>query len=84
MFRKMNRLALEFLKREDGPTAVSYRPPGSDWLTRPSVRNRGDGDGAMDAGGVAADVIVGDQTWAVSLHAASATLETAVGLQYAT
>ena len=24
MFRKMNRLALEFLKREDGPTAVEY------------------------------------------------------------
>jgi peptidoglycan hydrolase-like protein with peptidoglycan-binding domain len=35
-------------------------------------------------GGVAADSIVGDQTWAVLLHAASATLETAVGLQYAT
>jgi peptidoglycan hydrolase-like protein with peptidoglycan-binding domain len=35
-------------------------------------------------GGVAADGIVGDQTWAVSLHAASATLETAAGLQYAT
>jgi peptidoglycan hydrolase-like protein with peptidoglycan-binding domain len=31
-------------------------------------------------GGVIADGIVGDQTWAVSLHAASATLETAVGL----
>jgi hypothetical protein len=26
---------------------------------------------------------VGDQTWAVSLRAASATLETAVGLQFA-
>ena len=34
-------------------------------------------------GGVASDGIVGDQTWAVSLHAASSTLETAVGLQYA-
>jgi peptidoglycan hydrolase-like protein with peptidoglycan-binding domain len=34
-------------------------------------------------GGIAADGVVGDQTWAVSLHAASATLETAVGLQYA-
>ena len=32
--------------------------------------------------GVAQDGIVGDQTWAVSLHAASATLETAVGLQF--
>jgi len=34
-------------------------------------------------GGITSDGIVGDQTWAVSLHAASATLETAVGLQYA-
>jgi peptidoglycan hydrolase-like protein with peptidoglycan-binding domain len=33
-------------------------------------------------GGVGADGIVGDQTWSVSLHAASATLETQVGLQY--
>ena len=33
-------------------------------------------------GGVAADGVVGDQTWAVSLHAASATLETEVGLQF--
>lgn len=33
-------------------------------------------------GGVTADGVVGDQTWAVSLHAASATLETAVGLQF--
>ncbi len=33
-------------------------------------------------GGVAADGVVGDQTWSVSLHAASATLESVVGLQY--
>lgn len=33
-------------------------------------------------GHVAVDGIVGDQTWDVSLHAASATLETAVGLEY--
>ena len=33
-------------------------------------------------GGVTADGIVGDQTWAVSLHAASATLESAVGLNF--
>jgi peptidoglycan hydrolase-like protein with peptidoglycan-binding domain len=33
-------------------------------------------------GGVVQDGIVGDQTWAVSLHAASATLETAVGLRF--
>jgi peptidoglycan hydrolase-like protein with peptidoglycan-binding domain len=33
-------------------------------------------------GGVAADGVAGDQTWSVSLHAASATLETAVGLNF--
>jgi peptidoglycan hydrolase-like protein with peptidoglycan-binding domain len=33
-------------------------------------------------GGVTSDGVVGDQTWAVSLHAMSATLETQVGLQY--
>lgn len=33
-------------------------------------------------GGVTADGIVGDQTWSVSLHAASRTLETAVGLNF--
>jgi peptidoglycan hydrolase-like protein with peptidoglycan-binding domain len=33
-------------------------------------------------GGVASDGVVGDQTWGVPLHAAGATLETAVGLQY--
>ena len=33
-------------------------------------------------GGVTVDGIVGDETWAVSLHAASATLETAVGLNF--
>ena len=31
---------------------------------------------------VKADGVVGDQTWAVSLRVASATLETAVGLQF--
>ena len=33
-------------------------------------------------GDVAADGVVGDQTWSVSLHAASATLETGVGLNF--
>ena len=33
-------------------------------------------------GGVAVDGIVGEQTWDVSLHAASATLETQVGLEF--
>jgi peptidoglycan hydrolase-like protein with peptidoglycan-binding domain len=34
-------------------------------------------------GGIASDGVVGDQTWGISLHAAGATLETAVGLRYA-
>ena len=33
-------------------------------------------------GGVTSDGVVGDQPWAVSLNAASATLESAVGLQF--
>jgi peptidoglycan hydrolase-like protein with peptidoglycan-binding domain len=33
-------------------------------------------------GGVTVDGIVGDQTWSVSLHAASSTLESAVGLNF--
>jgi peptidoglycan hydrolase-like protein with peptidoglycan-binding domain len=33
-------------------------------------------------GGVGVDGVVGDQTWSVSLHAAGATLESEVGLQY--
>jgi len=34
-------------------------------------------------GGVAADGVVGDVTWSVSLHALSATLESVVGLDFA-
>ena len=33
-------------------------------------------------GGVAVDGVVGDQTWSVSLHAMSSTLESAVGLNF--
>lgn len=38
--------------------------------------------GFQTFGEVAADGIVGDRTWSVSLHAASATLELAVGLNF--
>ena len=37
---------------------------------------------AQGWGSVQVDGIVGDQTWAVSLHAMSATLESEVGLQF--
>ena len=47
-------------------------------LTRASV------EGFQTWAGIASDGVVGDQTWFVSLHAMSATLESAVGLQYVT
>jgi peptidoglycan hydrolase-like protein with peptidoglycan-binding domain len=54
-----------------GPIDEDFGP-----LTKASVE-------ALQAwGGVPADGIVGDRTWAVSLHALSATLETTVGLIY--
>ncbi|MGZ4706448.1 MAG: peptidoglycan-binding domain-containing protein [Acidimicrobiales bacterium] len=54
-----------------GPIDGDFGP-----LTRASVV------GFQTWGGVAADGIVGDQTWSVSLHAMSATLESAVGLEF--
>ena len=45
-------------------------------LTQASV------EGFQSWAGTTADGIVGDQTWSVSLHAMSATLESTVGLQY--
>jgi peptidoglycan hydrolase-like protein with peptidoglycan-binding domain len=54
-----------------GPIDGTFRP-----LTRTSVK-------ALQAlGGAATDGILGDQTWSVSLHAASATREIQVGLEF--
>ena len=62
--------------------------PGQ-WVTTPQgidgsfgPHTRASVEALQKWGGVAVDGIVGDDTWAVSLHAASATLETAVGLGY--
>ena len=64
-----------------GRPGSGTRPPAR--LTASSARTPKHPSEAFQTwGGVSADGIVGDQTWAVSLHAASATLETAVGLQY--
>jgi peptidoglycan hydrolase-like protein with peptidoglycan-binding domain len=69
-------------------TLLTNGAPGQ-WITTPQGIDGNFGAHTKAAvvafqawGGVAQDGIVGDQTWAVSLHAASATLETAVGLQF--
>ena len=69
-------------------TLLTNGAPGQ-WITTPQGIDGDFGPHTKAAvvafqawGGVAQDGIVGDQTWAVSLHAASATLETAVGLQF--
>jgi peptidoglycan hydrolase-like protein with peptidoglycan-binding domain len=71
-------------------TLLTNGAPGQ-WITTPEGIDGNFGPHTKAAviafqawGGVAQDGIVGDQTWAVSLHAASATLETAVGLQFVT
>jgi peptidoglycan hydrolase-like protein with peptidoglycan-binding domain len=69
-------------------TLLTNGAPGQ-WITTPQGIDGNFGPHTKAAviafqawGGVAQDGIVGDHTWAVSLHAASATLETAVGLQF--
>jgi len=59
------------------------------WLTTPQgidgnfgPHTRASVEAFQSWGGVAADGVVGDQTWSVSLHAASSTLESAVGLNF--
>ena len=69
-------------------TVLTNGAPGA-WGTTPKII---DGDfgpltkASVEAfqswGGVPVNGIVGDQTWVVSLHAASATLETQVGLNF--
>jgi peptidoglycan hydrolase-like protein with peptidoglycan-binding domain len=67
-------------------TLLTNGAPGQ-WVTTPQGIDGNFGPHTLAAveafqawDGVPADGIVGDETWSVSLHAASATLETAVGL----
>ena len=55
-------------------------PQGIDGIFGPHTR--ASVEAFQNWAGVTVDGIVGDQTWSVSLHAMSATLESAVGLQY--
>jgi peptidoglycan hydrolase-like protein with peptidoglycan-binding domain len=66
-------------------TLLTHRAAGQ-WVTAPlgfdgdfGPHTKASVEAFQAWGGVAVDGIVGDQTWSVSLHAASATLETAVG-----
>jgi peptidoglycan hydrolase-like protein with peptidoglycan-binding domain len=72
--------SLQTLLTNGAPGAWNVTPHGIDGDFGPKT------EAAVKAfqswGGVAADGVVGDQTWAVSLHAASATLESKVGLNY--
>jgi peptidoglycan hydrolase-like protein with peptidoglycan-binding domain len=69
-------------------TLLTNGAPGQ-WVTTPQGIDGNFGPHTLAAveafqawGGVPADGIVGDETWSVSLHAAGATLETAVGLGF--
>lgn len=64
----------------NGASELGTSPQGVDGQFGP--RTKASVTAFQSWGGVAADGIVGDQTWSVSLHAASATLESAVGLQF--
>jgi peptidoglycan hydrolase-like protein with peptidoglycan-binding domain len=72
--------ALQTVLTNGAPGAWGITPQGIDGdfgpLTKASV------EAFQSWGGVPVDGIVGDQTWSVSLHAASATLETKVGLNF--
>jgi peptidoglycan hydrolase-like protein with peptidoglycan-binding domain len=72
--------SLQTVLTNGAPGQWNTTPQGIDGIFGPHTR------ASMEAfqtwGGVAADGKVGDQTWSVSLHAAGATLETQVGLQY--
>jgi peptidoglycan hydrolase-like protein with peptidoglycan-binding domain len=73
-------------RRTTSPTAPrpivewEMTPQGIDGIFGPKTRTSV--EAFQTWGGVAVDGVVGDQTWTVSLHAASATLESAVGLNF--
>jgi peptidoglycan hydrolase-like protein with peptidoglycan-binding domain len=69
-------------------TLLTNGAPGQ-WVTTPQgidgnfgPHTRASVEAFQTWGGVTADGVVGDQTWSVSLHAASATLESVVGLNF--
>jgi peptidoglycan hydrolase-like protein with peptidoglycan-binding domain len=83
--------AIRMHNGHDGLQQVLSNGASGQWNTSPGAidgdfgpNTRASVQAFQTWGGVAAEGVVADHTWAVSLHAASSTLETAVGLQYAT
>jgi peptidoglycan hydrolase-like protein with peptidoglycan-binding domain len=74
--------SLQTLLTNGAPGQWGITPQGIDGSFGPKTEESVEAFQAW--GGVGVDGVVGDQTWAVSLHAASATLETAVGLNFVT
>jgi peptidoglycan hydrolase-like protein with peptidoglycan-binding domain len=72
--------ALQTLLTNGASGAWTTTPQGIDGNFGP--RTKASVQAFQTWGGVASDGVVADQTWAVSLHAASATLESAVGLKF--
>jgi peptidoglycan hydrolase-like protein with peptidoglycan-binding domain len=72
--------SLQTLLTNGAPGQWNTTPQGIDGIFGPHTKAAV--EAFQDWGGVAEDGIVGDQTWSVSLHAASATLETQVGLNF--
>jgi peptidoglycan hydrolase-like protein with peptidoglycan-binding domain len=72
--------SLQTLLTNGAPGQWNTTPQGIDGIFGPHTKASVEAFQAW--GGVTVDGIVGDQTWSVSLHAASATLETQVGLNF--
>jgi peptidoglycan hydrolase-like protein with peptidoglycan-binding domain len=72
--------SLQTVLTNGAPGQWNTTPQGIDGIFGPHTKASVEAFQAW--GGVAVDGIVGDQTWSVSLHAASATLETTVGLGF--
>jgi len=72
--------SLQTLLTNGAPGRWGTTPQGIDGDFRPHTEISVESFQAW--GGVVVDSVVGDQTWSVSLDAASATLETAVGLNF--
>ena len=72
--------SLQSILTNGAPSQWNVTPQGVDGNFGPHTRS------SVEAfqrwGAVTVDGIVGEQTWDVSLHAMSSTLESAVGLQY--